>query len=316
MTRRHTIYRRWPGIATLCVIATTAAGAVDVSVQPLWKLSDFNGPVLFNAGSIEIDPVHAEAIWLTGNRARVFNATGMEVFDFELPIPQVVDLAKVSGSDMVLLTVEAQGETRFGLTRIDFRGRVRSEIRIGAFPEAFAGFKPEQVEYRPGHLYLVNRTESRVVILDERGTFLEGIDLAQYVDNRENVRGKPELAGFAVAGDGTMAFTVPLVDGAFLLLPDRTSRRWGRGGSNPGSFGIVGGIAIDDLHRTYVVDTLRRVILCFDENQEFVREFTGRGANVGEGLAYPREIVVDPAGRLYVSQMGMQGAAVLAAEWE
>ena len=79
MIGRHPIASRIAIVAGVLFACAAAIQARDVDVTRLWTLSDFNGPILFNGGRIEIDPRHDEAIWLTSGRARVFNAAGMEV---------------------------------------------------------------------------------------------------------------------------------------------------------------------------------------------------------------------------------------------
>jgi hypothetical protein len=71
----------------------------------------------------------------------------------------------------------------------------------------------------------------------------------------------------------------------------------------------VGGIVADERGNYYVADRLRCVVLIFDKDFRFQKEFGYRGANP-ENLIGPRNLVLDTGGRLYVSQLRSRGVSV------
>jgi DNA-binding beta-propeller fold protein YncE len=85
---------------------------------------------------------------------------------------------------------------------------------------------------------------------------------------------------------------------------------FGRSGSGPGKFGVVSGIAADELGNIYVADRLRSVVMIFDQNLIFQAEFGYRGGRQ-EDMLVPDDLVVDQQGdRIFVSQAANKGVGV------
>jgi len=91
-----------------------------------------------------------------------------------------------------------------------------------------------------------------------------------------------------------------LVKGAFTF---------GVSGSGPGRFGVVGGIVADEMGYTYVADRLKSVVLIFDGDFKFMKEFGYRGPGP-DNLVGPKYLALDAQGKLYVSQLKDRGISV------
>ena len=118
-----------------------------------------------------------------------------------------------------------------------------------------------------------------------------------------------ELNGFTVDGQGNMFFTVPVLFSAFRLSPEGELREFGRSGSGPGKFGVVAGIAVDELGYIYVADRLRSVVLVFDPSFGFQTEFGYRGDRPSS-LMVPDDLAIDRKGNVYVGQAANRGVSV------
>jgi hypothetical protein len=97
----------------------------------------------------------------------------------------------------------------------------------------------------------------------------------------------------------------------YVVAADGTTRAFGKVGSAAGNFGIVAGVASDRNGHIVVSDRLRNVVMVFDEEFRFVREF-GQNGNAKNRVARPGSLAVGAAGKLYVSQLGNRGIAVFA----
>jgi hypothetical protein len=208
---------------------------------------------------------------------------------------------------------------------LNYRGEHVSEIPLKNLPKAFSKARPNRVVYAQGSLYLVDSASLLVVVVDERGFFERGHDLNKVLRpslSREraqreldNVDWKKkrlefiELNGFTVDGQGNMLFTVPVLFTAFRLSPDGGVETFGKSGSGPGKFGVVAGIATDDMGYVYVADRLRSVVLIFDSSLQFQEEFGYRGDRPSN-LIVPDDLAVDRNGNIYVAQAANRGVSV------
>ena len=96
---------------------------------------------------------------------------------------------------------------------------------------------------------------------------------------------------------------------AFRLSPDGNISGFGRPGSAPGSFNLVGDIVADDQGYYYVADRLKSAVLIFDQDFKFIKDFGYRGI-LPDNLIGPNYLVLDTKGRLYVSQLKNRGVSV------
>ena len=106
-----------------------------------------------------------------------------------------------------------------------------------------------------------------------------------------------------------MLFTVPVLFRAYKLTPDHKLSGFGRPGSAPGRFNVVGGIVADDQGYYYVADRLKSAILVFDKDFKFQIEFGYRGIKP-HNLIGPKNLGLDNEGKLYVSQLSSKGVSV------
>jgi hypothetical protein len=74
-------------------------------------------------------------------------------------------------------------------------------------------------------------------------------------------------------------------------------------------FGVVSGIARDDRGNCLVVERLRSVVMVFDKEFRFLKEFGYRGDKPGN-LVRPSEVAVGNAGKIYVTQLMDRGISV------
>ena len=68
-------------------------------------------------------------------------------------------------------------------------------------------------------------------------------------------------------------------------------------------------MAADERGSIFVADTLRCVVMIFDRELRFLKEFGYRGLEPGSLIA-PMELAADGNGRVYVSQSANRGVSV------
>jgi DNA-binding beta-propeller fold protein YncE len=167
--------------------------------------------------------------------------------------------------------------------------------------------------YRNGNLYLADLFAKQVIVTDANGRFQEGYDINRLIASAKVEEEKPgtekNIVGFTVDQAGNLLFTVPTLFQAFRLSPDRKMTGFGEPGSLPGKFNVAAGIATDDRGYIYVADTLRSVVMVFDNAFNFQIEFSQRGLSP-DSLIAPKALSVDTNGRVYVSQARRRGVSV------
>ena len=285
-------------------------GAAAVETSFLYSLSDFNGPVRPNWAIMTVDEKRNE-IYVVDPRERdisIFNDAGMEVYRFgdDGSLGVILDIAvKPNGNILVLSKRQFQSS----IIVCNFRGEPLSELALKHLPQEFQRFSPDHMVYRPGHLYLADSISMRVAVTDENGLFEKGYDLAKLIGLKEKERIETEIGGFSVDWQGNLLFTVPVLFTAYKLTPDGKVFGFGSPGSAPGKFGVVGGIVADRKGNFYIADRLKSVVLIFNKDFEFQKEFGYRGLS-RDNLIGPLNLVLDTKGRLYVSQLRSKGVSV------
>lgn len=285
------------------------SSAGEYKASFLYTLSDFSGTKPFSSARINHDPVKNEIYAMVGEAVSIFNTSGMEVyrFDYDPTIGIVSDVAVLSNGQLAMLASKGP-LTR--LVRCNFRGESLGNIDLSGLPPEFANFSPNRVYSRDGKLYLVSFSAMRIVISDEQGAFIKGVDLARQLDMSEKEREESGLGGFAIDRDGGFLFTIPATARVYLLSADGKQRVFGKRGSAPGRFGVVTGIAVDRDGNILVVDKLRCVVMIFDRtNFALIKEFGNRGFQPGN-LIGPDDILVDSQNRAYVSSLRKRGISV------
>lgn len=277
----------------------------------LYNLSNFNGRVPFNWAKIDVDNETNE-IYIADTRGgdiRIFNDKGMEIYRFgdDGRFGTILDVAVESNGDILVLTRTLTKNS--AIIRCSFNGAPLSIIELKNIPVDFTEFVPDSMVLRHGQLYLMDRMYLRLAVTDLDGNFKRGYDIAALINIDEKKRTSNEIGGFSVDRDGNVLFTVPVLFRAFKLTPDKKVSSFGRPGSAPGRFGVVGGIVADDQGNFYVADRLKSVVIIFDKEFNFQTEFGYRGIKP-QNLIGPRNLGLDQNDRLYVSQVSNRGISV------
>jgi hypothetical protein len=276
----------------------------------LYTLSNFNGRVPLNWAKIDVDEATDE-IYVAdtrGGEVRIFNEKGMEIYRFgdDNGLGTILDVAVEDNGDILVLSRNMADHT---IVRCNFKGEPLSMVEFKNLPAEFSDFMPNSMVLRHGQLYLMDKMSLRLVVTDLDGNFKTGYDIASLINIDENKRSSSEIGGFSVDRAGDMLFTIPVLFRAFKLTPDRNVTAFGRPGSAPGRFGVVGGIVADDQGYYYVADRLKSVVIIFDKDFNFQSEFGYRGIKP-QNLIGPRDLGLGKEGRLYVSQLSSRGISV------
>ena len=283
------------------------ASAVETTF--LYNLSNLNGPVRSNWANITIDKKRDEiyVVDLSERDVSIYNDTGMEVYRFgeDGSLGTVVDVAVDDNGNIMVLS---KGNSKPSILVCNYRGEHVSVLDIKNLPKDFSSFMPDRMVFRKGRIYLLDSNAMRIAVTNTKGVFETGYDLAAILEKEEG-RGNTDIGGFSLDPEGNMLFTVPVLFSAFKLTPDGKIASFGKPGSAPGRFGLVGGIVADDNGNYYVADRLKCVILIFDKDFQFQLEFGYRGLGP-RNLIGPNEIALDRQGRLYVSQLRNRGVSV------
>jgi hypothetical protein len=187
---------------------------------------------------------------------------------------------------------------------------MKEKLTVTGIPPEFSSFFPNYLFYREGKFLFLSSNGMRVIVTDRNGAFVKGYDLASILEIPEKDRPNTEIFGFSLDTEGNMLFTVPVLFRAFVVSPDgKVAASFGKAGSAPGLFGVVSGIARDDRGNCLVVERLRSVVMVFDKEFRFLKEFGYRGDKPGN-LVRPSEVAVGNAGKIYVTQLMDRGISV------
>jgi len=313
-------------ISLLSLLAALPANPAFAGVTASFRypLSNFSGPVLSHWAQLAVDPERNEvyALHRRKNDIRIFDEHGMEIFVFGDGFGSASDITIGDDGDIFVLSRGYQTAT---IHLLNYRGEQISEIPLQDVPAAFSKFVADQLVHRNGSLYLVDSDAMKVIVVDEAGRFEKGYDLDREIkpfvprddvqrelaidDWRKRQLEDIELNGFTVDDQGNLFFTVPVLFSAFKLSPRGELARFGKSGSAKGKFGVVAGIATDDMGYIYVSDRLRSVVLVFDCDLNFQTEFGYRG-DQPSNLIVPDDLAVDRSGNVYVGQAANRGVSV------
>jgi hypothetical protein len=302
-------------LLAVMTIALSGLVATPAESQPvrggfLYTLASFTGPVRDNFSRVVADRERNEVYLLYQNTIRVFNDSGMEIYQFgdDLDLGQIVDVALDREGDVLLLTYR---DSRSAIVRCNYRGEPKSTIELKNVPAEFSDFSPNRMIYRQGSFYLASLLGMMLVIADRDGNFTKGYDLLPLFELEEKDRGNVEISGFFVDADANVIMTVPVLFRAYILSPDGAVTWFGKPGGAPGRFNIVAGVVRDSKKNYLVVDRLKCAVLVFDRNFNFTKQFGIRGYRPGD-LISPNDIAIDNQDRIYVTQMGKRGVSVYA----
>jgi DNA-binding beta-propeller fold protein YncE len=318
--------RRTVRISLLALLMALPANLAFAGVTASFRypLSNFSGPVLSQWARLAVDPERNEVYTLRQrkNDIRIYDEHGMEIFVFAEGLGSAADIAIGDDGDIFVLS---RGNQTATVLLLNFRGELVAEIPFQDAPSAYSKLAVDRLMHRNGSLYLVDSDAMKVIVIDEAGRFQKGYDLSREIKPfvpREDVRreltvddwrkrkiGDINLNGFAVDDQGNIFFTVPVLFSAFKLSPRGELRRFGKSGSAKGKFGVVAGIATDDMGYIYVADRLRSVVLVFDRDMRFQTEFGYRG-DQPSNLIVPDDLAIDSSGNVYVGQAANRGVSV------
>jgi hypothetical protein len=300
--------------ALLFLAPFPAQASAEVKSTFLYSLANFHGKLPYNEVRVRVDRARDEVYAVDRGIVRVFNENGMEFFWFgdNPELGSIYDLAIDEKGDIHLLSFDLSHpeDPKYYLTRCNYRGDVKEKRTVTGLPVEFSGFFPNYMFYRDGEFLFLSSSKMQVVVTDRNGVFRKGFDLADLLEIPEKDRPNTEIFGFNLDSEGNMLFTVPVLFSAYIVSPEgKMAGSFGKAGSAPGMFGVVSGIAKDDQGNYLVVERLRSVVMVFDKEFRFLREFGYRGDKPAN-LIRPNEIAVGNAGKLYVTQVRERGVAV------
>jgi DNA-binding beta-propeller fold protein YncE len=296
------------GIVFFGIVSTDAVAEIETSF--LYNLSNFDGPVPFNWAKIQVDEDRNE-IYVAdtrGGEIRIFNENGMEIYRFgdDGSLGTILDVAVKNDGNILVLSRKT---AKTSVVLCNFKGVPISTLELIKLPPDYSDFSPNRMVYKHEQLYLLNKGSLKLAVTDPTGIFKTGYDIGSLINVEEEKRAATEIGGFSVDRKKNMLFTVPVLFSAFKLTPDGKITGFGRPGSAPGRFGIVGGIVADDKGYYYVADRLKSVVIVFDKDLKFQTEFGYRGIKP-DNLIGPRNLELDKKGKLYVSQLSSRGISV------
>ncbi len=306
--------KRLAVLASLHALSAVPALSEPADVVYRHDLADFTGTIPTSDARVVVDPARSEVYTLYGNEVRVFNDAGMEIhrFAIDLETGRLLDLAVEDGGDLLLLVYESgagEGAKNWSLVRADFRGRPSGTLALER-PESVEPFLPNRLFLRNGKVWLLSQGQMRVAVWGRDASFERVLDLAALAGLPDDRRASAEVSGFDVGADGTVVFAIPVQFRVHAIDPDGKVRSFGKAGSAAGNFGVLGDVVLDREGNLFVSDRLRGLVMVFRPDFRFLREF-GRTAN-NAWLARPGAMALDPAGRLFVSQVRNRGVAVFA----
>ena len=301
------------GLTLLCIILSTghtvAQSPVEVRPYFLYDLSTFTGKIPLSYARITVDESRNEVYVVdpANHAVRIFNDKGLQTYSFgddDERFGYMEDVVVLENGDIIVLS-----SGRFILC--NYRGQIREIFGLQGLPKTLASFQPGRMILRQGKLYLAQDKTLQVVVADLRGQFIEQIDLPALLEMSPKEVANSGLGGFNVAEDGTILFTIPVKAHAYRLPPGSTEVHvFGEGGSAPGRFGVVQGIAPGPDGLIYVADVLKSAVIVWDRNLTFVTEFGGRTGRQG-GLWSPVNLASTYKGcKLYVAQRAKRGISV------
>ena len=299
--------------ASLLLAPFPAQASAEVKSTFLYNLSNFHGKMPYNDVRVRVDRARDEVYVVDRGIVRVFNETGMELFWFgdDPELTAIYDLAVDEKGDIFLLSYDFTDlETRnISSIRCNYRGEAKRNSRFRDSPWNSPGSSPITC-------FTGTVTSSSSAAADdgrrdgsERG-LPEGVQPRRHPrDSREGPAGHRDLRfqpgsrgehALHRAGplQGIRGFPGRETGGVFRegRLRARTVRHRERHRR-------------DDQGNYLVVERLRSVVMVFDKEFRFLKEFGYRGDKPGN-LIRPNELAMGNAGKLYVTQLRNRGVSV------
>lgn len=305
------------GLALALAAAPAAPHGPTPSAAPLprvdygYDLAMPDGVVSVLWPSLAYDRAHSELFVVAEGFVRIFDASGMEVHRFgdDGSLGQVMRAVVLDDGQIVVLT-NLDGKRAY--LRCDFRGEMIVRFGLTGVPDGFADFQPDQMVVRNDRLYFAERGSMRVVVTDTSGVYRQSFQLGDFVAAalpRDGERTTPGFFdAFNVDSKGNLLFTMSTLFAAAVASPSGEVRLFGKRGSRPGSFNIVGGIDADENGNFFVTDRLRSVVSVWSPDLRHLATFGYRGDGPMNLIA-PYEIAVGN-GKVFVAQGGRRGVKV------
>jgi DNA-binding beta-propeller fold protein YncE len=187
---------------------------------------------------------------------------------------------------------------------IDSKGEVTPiELEV---PEGDQKPKPGRMAFdREGNLYVVDRANSRLYVLDKDRR------LKMRIGGKGSKRGEfRQLQDAAIDRSGRIYALDAL--GIPVQVFDKKGKylyRFGFHGGGDQDIGTPNAIALDRNDQVWIVDKGQHCLKVFDRAGEFLRRFGTYG--VGEGTLFdPVDIEIDGSGRIYVAESGARRVQV------
>jgi hypothetical protein len=298
-------------LVVLSIVFALGASSLSAQVRAtfLYSLSSFSGPLRDSWPRVHVDEGSGEVYLITQNLVRIYGPSGMELFSFGdgLGLGQLLDVAVEEDGNILLLSSKDQHAV---VTRCNYRGIPLGPIEIKNLPEGTA-FNPSRLILRNGLLYLASLGASSVVVTDISGEFRKKIDFIPLLEETDRQKEGAEMFGFTVDPGGNIFFTIPVLFKAYKYSTSGELTSFGKGGSAPGRFGIVSGIAVDAQGDVLIADKLKSCVIVFDKTFRFLAEFGYRGSRP-ENLIMPDQIAVGPGDKAYVAHGLRRGVSVFA----
>jgi len=307
--------RRRIAIALTAAIVAAGSAVAGVDVRFLYRLSNFSGVLPYSDVQIHADRYHDEVYVGEGDAIRVFNAAGMEIFEFihdAMGLGSILEFAATENGDILVLSycsVTLPCQAGAVVTLYNYRGELQRSFSITGLPEALSLFTPNRMLYRDKKLVFASSNSLMLVVTDMAGTYESHTDLLDGLELDDRARDGAELGGFDVGASGAILYTIPTAFRAFRRKPGEKVESWGKSGSSRGNFGNAGAITEDDAGNIIVADRARGVVLVFAPNLLFLREFGSTGARESR-LVRPGRVAMGNGGKLYITQLAMRGVAV------
>ena len=295
-------------VAAFAAAGVTPAQAGEIKVSYLYKLSNFTGIIPYASPKIIVDKTTNEVYVLTGAGLSIFNSAGMEIYrvDTDPEVGMINDVAVVGDGNVITLTYKNSVPV---ITLCNYRLEPIRVIELANLPTEFAGFRINKLRFQDGRLYLASYENMAILITDLNGRFIKGYDLHPLVGKDDKGKAITEMYGLNLDREGNMLFVLPPAGRACKLSPDGKLEMFGKRGNGPGKFGIPGWIVADRAGNYLVCDRLKNVVIIFDKELQFVKEFGSLG--IREAYLWgPVVIEMDGDGKLYLGQTGSRGISV------
>jgi hypothetical protein len=297
------------------ILVQALPGYAGIKASYLFNLSNFEGTVPYMWPNIRIDNVNREVLVVASDGLKIFNNSGMEVYDFshQATFTTNYDFAVDEEGQIYSLFAyydETAKKPFYSLNRCNFKLEPLENVTLKDLPAEISNFTPHRIFLRNGLFYLGQLGDMLIVVTDKQGRYRKHYDIGVLSGMKEKeLSDDAAMSDYFIDRDGSILFTAPVIGKVFRIAPDGSPEKFGKRGSLPGRFGIPAAIVADAEGNYLVSDKLRCVIIVFDKDFNFITEFGHRGPKP-HNLVGPSGLTIDEQNRLYVSQLARRGVSV------